>query len=218
MKKDNLVSKIKTAGVCATAVMTLGSCEQKNTTDNAVQDAVYRTDSVANIRPEYKNTINAIALYEAQIQIYKEANKNMLKCYAQDYIKRNIKDLRLRKFLSLAMDEQILMEVSGFDMNESVCDLIDLDSCYVAKMRFFRRNQRWYDDLVKYLLDGYTERQLLNSDFFKTIKNAEMKHTFEYNTKQIERLKSVVKAASKRETLIYDDLWQQCVNGKQKVR
>jgi len=214
----NLISGIKTAGVVATAAMTLNSCEQKNTTNNDVQEAMYKVDSVANIRPEYKNTINAIALYKAQIQVYKDANKNMLKCYAQDYIKRNIKDVRLRKFLSLAMDEQILMEVSGFDMNESVYDFIDLDSCYVAKMRFFRRNQRWYDDLVVYLVDGYTEKQLLNSDFFKTINNPEMKQTFEYNTKQIERLKSVVDAASKRENRIYDDLWQQYVNHNQKVR
>ena len=213
MKKDTL----KTAGIVATAVMTLGSCGQKRVPDDTMQTTIYKTDSAANALPEYKNTANAIGLYEAQIQMYRDANKNMVKYYAKEYIKRAIKDMRLRNFLLSSMDEQILMEVSCLDADEYAYDT-DLDSCYVTRMRFVRRNHRWYDALMMYLLDKYNEKQLLGTDFFSTIKDKGLKETFEYNAEQIARLTSVTKVASKREEVIYNDLWRQYSNGKQRKR
>jgi len=218
MKKENFISKMKTAGVVAAAVVSMNSCEQKNTADDVFQAAEYKTDSAANIRPEYKNTANAIMLYQAQIETYKDANKNMLRYYAEDHINRTVKNARIRKFLLAAMEEQLLVEVSGLDADEFLYRSADLDSCDVTQMRFYRRNQRWYNDLVLYLADKYNERQLLNGDFFKTIENTELKKTFEYNTKQIERLKSISKVALKRENAIYEDLWRQYSSTKQRKR
>jgi len=218
MKKENIISGIKKASVVATAVVTLGSCGQKRAQDNDAQAAIYKTDSAANVMPEYKNAMNAVDLYEAQIQTYKNANKNMLKVYAKDYIRKIIKPGQLQKLLLAGMEEQIFMEVTCLDADESLYKSADLDSCYVTKVRFFRRNQRWYNDLVMYLLDNYNEKQLLKSDFFKIVNNKEMKNTFEYNSKQIEDLQSVAKIASERKNTIYEDLWHQYSEGKQRKR
>ena len=144
MKKENFISGIKTAGVVATAgvVVTAGvvlnSREQKNATNDIIQATEYKTDSAANVRPEYKNTVNAITLYQAQIETYKDANKNMLRYYAEDHIKRTVKNARVRKFLLAAMEEQLLVEASGLDADEFLYQSADLDSCDVTQMRFYR--------------------------------------------------------------------------------
>lgn len=217
MKKENLISRIKTAGVVATAVVSLNSCEQKNIQDDSLS-IIYKADSAASVRPEYKNMANAIMLYQAQIETYKDANKNMLRYYAENYINHTVKNARVRKFLLSAMEEQLLVEASDLDIDEFLYQSADLDLSDVTQMRFYRRNQRWYNDLVMYLADKYNERQLLNGDFFKTIRNTELEKTFEYNTKQIERLKKVREIALNREMGIREDLWQQYSNKKQRNR
>ena len=217
MTKEKIISGIKKAGVIATAVVTLGACEQKRNTNDA-QVALYKTDSVANARPEYKNMANAVELYEEQIQTYKDANKSMLKHYAKDHIKKIIQPGQMRKLLLAGLEEQMFLEVTCLDFDESLSESADFNPSYVRQVRFFRRNQRWYNDLVMYLLGNYNEKQLLKSDFFKVIKDQEIKKAFLYNTKQIEKLESVAKIASERQNKIYEDLWCQNSNGNQRTR
>ena len=219
MKKEDIVSKAKVAGVAAVATLTLASCKKKEAvTPESVLTTEYKVDSMANACPAYTITNQAIDAYNKKIQEYKDANKDMLKSYSKDYIKQNIKNSQLRNFLVVAMERPVLMEVSDFDVDESVYTVADVDTSCVNKMRFFRRNHRWYNDLVLYLTDKYNERQLLKGDFFKTINNAEMKQRFEYNTNQIEYLKSVAIIAEKRRDIIYNDFRKIYSNENQRKR
>ncbi len=201
---------IKTAGVIATAAFALNSCEQKNGTEYDDMAAVqYKTDSVANTRPEYKTTSRAIDLYAEKIQNCKDANKKLLRLYASGYLLRNIGDVRLRNFMLDGLDNRVLIDVSDFDTDEIACEIADVDQAIANKMRFIRRNHRWYNDLLMYLSDKYTEKQLLKSDFFNVINAPELKKQFVQNTQQLEKLNSVSATASARQNRIYEDLWQQ---------
>ena len=195
-------------------LMWQASCGPKQSSDYAVQDAIYKTDSAANATPAYKNTTSAIKLYEARIQKHKDTNKNILKYYAKNYIRQTIKDADLQTILLSGMDRQFLMEVSCLDMDESACQMTDLNSHRVTQMRFFRRNQDWYNALIMYLLDRYDEAELLNSGFFNVVGNAALKKTFLYNSGQIARLSIASANASDRANHIYNNLWLQYSNGK----
>ena len=208
MKKDKIVSDIKTVGVVATAALALHSCKKEPLTFARVQTALYKTDSAANMRPEYTTTTRALDLYEAQIQAYKTDNKNMLKLCCRDYLQYKIKNFELRRFLMSALENQTLMDFSDFDVDEANDVVSDMDAYYINKLRFFRRNQRWFNDALLYLCDKCDEMQFLKGDFFKTIKNPELKAKFAYNTQKISELNSVAAIASKRRDHIYDDMWQ----------
>ena len=207
----NIKNTIKTAGVVATAALTLNSCNQKNGAEYDFEGLQYKTDSVADTRPEYKTTSRAIDLYKTKIQYYKDANKKLLKLYASGYLISNINDLRLRNFMLDGLENRILGEVSDLDMDDTACEIADVDVNRVNKMRFIRRNHRWYNDLLRYLSDKYDEKQLLKSDFFNVMNSPELKKQFVENTKRLEKLNSVSATASVRQNRIYDDLWQQNV-------
>ena len=207
----NIKNTIKTAGVVATAALTLNSCNQKNSAEYDFEGLQYKTDSVADTRPEYKTTSRAIDLYKTKIQYYKDANKKLLKLYASGYVTSNINDLRLRNFMLDGLENRILGEVSDLDMDDTACEIADVDVNRVNKMRFIRRNHRWYNDLLMYLSDKYDEKQLLKSDFFNVMNSPELKKQFIQNTQQLEKLNSVSATASARQNRIYDDLWQQNV-------
>ncbi len=195
-------------------LMLNASCGQKQVPNYVAQDAIYKTDSAANENPAYKNTNSAINLYETRIQEHKNTNKNILKYYAKNYIRQTIKDADLQKILLSGMDKRVLMEVSCLDMDESAYQITDLTPHCVTQMRFFRRNQKWYDALIMYLLDRYDETQFLSSSFFDVMKDASLKRSFCYNANAIERLSFASNAAWDRANCIYDNLWAQYSNEK----
>lgn len=212
MSKDNVLSKVKTAGAVATAIVTLNACEQKPVTEDAVQRIIHKTDSAANVSPEYQTTTNAINFYEARLKMYRNANKSMLKYYAKDYITKKIKDVRLCNFLAESMENQMMIDITDLDMDTPDGIIGDFDVCNINRLRLFRRNQRWFNDLVLYLSDRCDEQQFLSGPFFETIKNTKLKKAFEYNAKQMDQLNSVVASASKRRSVIYEDLWNKYLN------
>lgn len=212
MSKDNVMSKVKTAGAVTTAIVTLNACEQKPVTEDAVQCVIYKTDSAANASPEYQTTTNAINFYEAKLKMYKNANKSMLKYYAKDYITKKIKDIRLCNFLAESLENQMIIDITDLDMDTPDEIIDDFGVRDVNKLRLFRRNQRWFNDLVLYLTDRCDEQQFLSGSFFETIKNIRLKKAFEYNTKQMDQLNSVIASASKRRSVIYEDLWDKYLN------
>lgn len=219
MKKEDIVSKAKVAGVAAVATLTLASCKKKEAvTPESVLTTEYKADSAANTCIAYTTTGRTIDVCNKKIQEYKDANKDMLKSYSKDYIKKNIKHVPLRNFLVMAIEKPSLMEVSDFDVDESAYAVTDVDTFSVNKMRLFRRNHRWYNDLVLYLTDKYNEKQLLNGDFFKTINNAKLKQRFEDNVNQIEHLKSVAGIAERRREIIYNDFRKIYSNENQRKR
>ena len=199
--------KIISYSAAATMALSLNSCGQEQTTENEVQAATFKADSAAQKTPGYIATTNSLHLYEARINEYRENNKNMVKIYASEYLRKHIKDVRLRNFLISALGNQVLIDVSDFDVDEIACDVADINKHYVNKMRLFRRNQRWYNDLSLYLSDKYNEKQFLKSKFFDVVNNPELKETFKRNTNQMEQLNLLASVASKRQSTIYNDLW-----------
>lgn len=206
MKKEKIVSGIKNAAVVATAVFTMNSCGNKQLSEGQLQMAQHKTDSALSVHPEYTIANATIELCEMKIAEYRNANKGIVRNYARDYIKKNIKDAALARFMLGAMNDDTLLFAPDNDGDES--DTIPVNT--LTTMRYVRRTQRWFNDMILYLNGRYTEQQLLKSDFFNVINSAELKRKFEYNTKQIEYVNSCMEFPLSRKNAIQTEVFNKC--------
>ena len=203
MKKENIVSGIKNAAVVATAVFTMNSCGNKQLSEGQLQMAQHKTDSALRVHPEYTIANATLELCEMKIANYRDANKKIVKMYARDYVKKNIKDAALAKFMLGAMNDDAVLFLLDNDDNEN--DNVSVNT--LATMRYVRSTQRWFNDMILYLNGRYTEQQLLNSDFFNVVNSAELKRKFEYNTKQIEYVNSCMEFPLNRKNIIQTEVF-----------
>ncbi|MCQ2571722.1 MAG: hypothetical protein MJ165_01855 [Alphaproteobacteria bacterium] len=126
---------------------------------------------------------------------YRRANKEMLKQAVDKYVRVNVRDAKLLKFmLNSVKYENVNM---GF---ENSTDWVgeyneDGESCSAEneQMTMIRRDYRWFNDLMLYLNDKYSERQLLKTEFFKTMNNRKLMQDFTKNTEIIESLSCSIK-------------------------
>ena len=203
MKKEKIVSGVKSAAVVATAVFTMNSCGNKQLSESQLQMVQHKTDSALSVHPEYAIANTTLELCEAKIAEYRDANKSIVRNYARDYIKKNIKDAALARFMLGAMNDNTLLFTSDNDGDES--DTIPVNT--LTTMRYVRRTQRWFNDMILYLNGRYTEQQLLNSNFFNVVNSAELKRKFEYNTKQIDKVQSCMEFPLKRKNTIQTEVF-----------
>ncbi len=216
MKKENIISDIKTAGVVATASLTLASCNPKPLSESQLQMVQHKTDSAANTNNEYRIARTLTFLVDDRIEQYRNANMNMVKKYSMSYIKRDIKDATLRKYMIDAMLNEKSYDIEMAD-NIEYSDSADTENVSQT-MQYIRNNQRWFNDLMLYLNGKYTDRQLLNSEFFKIIKDYELKRRFEYNTVRIEELTKNTTFLSQRQDSIRGKIYDKYVREAQRKR
>ena len=125
---------------------------------------------------------------------YRRYSKNLVKTYADKYVRKNIKQRDLVSFMLKAIEHEnvnLAVDESDFvsEYNEGV-ESVDTTDRYMTQIR---QDNRWFYDLMLYLNDKYTERQLLNSEFFKTVKDKYLLKTFSKNADIIEKLSNDVK-------------------------
>ena len=130
----------------------------------------------------------------------KRKNKSLVKKYSASYIKSAIKEEKLYKFMMTAMKYET-MALDGDVIVDSE-DYIDYGERN-SNINYIRRNERWFNDLMMYLSGKYNDRQLLNSEFFKVIKDKNLRHSFEHNTKQIEKLSGLAHETDSVRNIIY---------------
>ena len=121
---------------------------------------------------------------------YRRANKEMLKQAVDKYVRVNVRDAKLLKFmLNSVKYENVNM---GFENSTDwVGEYNEDGESYSAEneqMTKIRRDYRWFNDLMLYLNDKYSERQLLKTEFFKTMNNRKLMQDFTKNTEIIESL------------------------------
>ena len=126
---------------------------------------------------------------------YRRANKDMLKQAVDKYVRANIHEAKLLKFmLNSVKYENVNM---GFENSSDWVSGYNEDgesySVENEQMIMIRRDHRWFNDLMLYLNDKYSERQLLKTEFFKTMNNCKLIQDFTKNTEIIERLSDNIK-------------------------
>lgn len=224
MTKDKLVHDIKTVGVAVGTALTMHACGNvdRTLTPEQLQTVEHKTDSAKRVHPEYKMAEALYGLCTTKTEEYHKANVGLVKKYSKEYIENNIQNTKLRKF----MLNVLINEAVGFDYidedkdveTDSIADNADFD--YVPPMRYIRRNERWFNDLMMYLNSHYTDRQLLNSEFFKVVKDKNLRKKFESNTQQIEYLQPSLDFTVEREAAIQSELrnkyTQEVLNTKQR--
>ena len=207
MKKEKIISDIKTAGIVTMASLTLSSCGPKELTPSQLEKASYKTDSAVNKNSEYKITKKIIDLCSVKAEEYRDANKNMVKKYSVDYIKRNIKNMELRKFMLASVKNNGFSDFDVIDDYENDSIGGGEYSNSSKTIRYIRRNQRWFNDMMLYLSGQYNDNQLLNSDFFKVVNNPVLKKNFEHNAKRIEQLNANTMFATQPQNRIYGEIF-----------
>lgn len=126
---------------------------------------------------------------------YRRANKEMLKQAVDKYVRVNVRDAKLLKFmLNSVKYENVNM---GFENSTDWVGEYNEDgesySTENEQMTKIRRDYRWFNDLMLYLNDKYSERQLLKTEFFKTMNNRKLMQDFTKNTEIIESLSCSIK-------------------------
>jgi hypothetical protein len=210
MKKENIVHDLKTAAVVATGVLALNSCgKNKTLTPEQLQTVEHKIDSAKHFHREYKMAEDLSDLCSSKIEEYHNANVGLVKKYSKEYIEKNIQKPQLRKFmLTAVINEKVVSDyIDDSDSNietDSVTNDTDFDC--LSPMRYIRNNERWFNDLMMYLTSKYTDRQLLNSEFFKVIKDKKLRKNFEFNTNQIENLQPSLDFTIERKAAIQSEL------------
>ncbi len=218
MKSEKIISGIKTAGVVLTAALTMNSCGPRQLSEKEQQTVQHKTDSAVYVHPEYRMAVGLVELGETKIKSFRDANKALLKMGAKDFIRTGVKDAKMARFMYRAIEDEkfVFSSNSGIDSDDGFAENVDINT--LSMMQRIRREQRWYNDLLLYLSDKYTEQQLLKSNFFKVINNKDLKKSFEYNTQQIEYLQSCMEFPLQREKIIRDELWNKYASEAVKQR
>ena len=212
MKNSNIVSGIKTASVVLTAAFTMSSCGNKALSEQEVQLVKHKADSAASVHPEYRIASGMLDLCEAHVERYRRGNKDVVKMHARDYIVNNIKDAAIARLMLDMLKEEVFLTESYSDTTASE------DGQNNNKLAYIRKEYRWFNDLMLYLTGQYTERQFLNSEFFKVINNPSVKKCFEKNLDHIELIEGDIEFVSGRKTYIYKQLTDKYTKEVQKQR
>ena len=215
MKKETAISDIKTAVVVGGAVLTMNAC-QRPLSDAQIQNINHKTDSAVKVDANYRLADNFGSYSSKKIEGYRKNNKELVKKYATRYIEKERIEAELRKFMlnSIKYETMALDIANSEDSDEEYSDIGERKT-YVNDIR---RNQRWFNDLMLYLSGKYNDRQLLNSEFFRVIKDKNLRDNFERNTKQIEYFNGVIETTSKNKERIYNKYLQEYTESEKKSK
>lgn len=215
IKKENIINNIKTAGIVAGLSLTLNACHEKALTQQQMDVVTQKTDSAVNKHHEYRFVKMGAEFSGVKANKFHEKNRALVKDYSKSYIKNNITKSDLRKMMlkSLYGEEFVSDENEFIEFYaDSVSDTKHINAHYI------RRNERWFYDLIMYLNNNYSDRQLLNSEFFKIVKNKKLKCEFEFNTNEIEKMHRYSENMSKRGDVIYNQIRDKYVNEVKKSK
>ena len=208
MKKTKLKNVLKTTGLIAGLSLTLASCGNgrgKQLSDQERQLIVNRVDSILDKDDQYRLSQTMLDFSVNEIDRLRASNRAMAINCAKQYIKNNIQDAKLRAF----MLQTLQGNNSFYYTTDSIQDSENTDEISLASVR---KNNRWFNDLIMYLHNNYTDEQFLNSEFFNAMGNDIAFRKFTDNTKRIGFMETIVEGASKRGTDIYGKTWEKCVS------
>lgn len=224
--KSSIVNGLKTAVIVAGASITLNSCVRNSTNVSKDQESsviAKRTDSIVNTNPDYRLS-KSMADYTSQFaDSYRLKNKKIAQKSAVKYIRKNITDIDLRRYMlgMLIGKDSLTVDCGEIEFMDTVDNLCGNDSCESVDndmMSIIRNDYRWFNDLMLYLDDKYTPEQLLKSGFFKTINDFKAEKEFKTGMKNIEKYENVKNIATKHASQIYSRTQQECANEYKKEK
>lgn len=175
---------------------TLTENKEVKTNVATVAVGVHKQESFNNVHPQIPSLSKSFRdVLSDTYTDYRRANKEMLKQAVDKYVRVNVRDAKLLKFmLNSVKYENVNM---GFENSTDwVGEYNEDGESYSAEneqMTMIRRDYRWFNDLMLYLNDKYSERQLLKTEFFKTMNNRKLMQDFTKNTEIIESLSCSIK-------------------------
>lgn len=175
---------------------TLTENKEVKTNVATVAVGVHKQENSNNVHPQIPSLSKSFRdVLSDTYTDYRRANKEMLKQAVDKYVRVNVRDAKLLKFmLNSVKYENVNM---GFENSTDWVDEYNEDgesySAENEQMTKIRRDYRWFNDLMLYLNDKYSERQLLKTEFFKTMNNRKLMQDFTKNTEIIESLSCSIK-------------------------
>lgn len=206
MKKEEIISDVKTAVVVGSAALTMNAC-QRPLSDAQIQNINHKVDSAIVLDANYKMADIFGEYNSKKLETYRKNNKELVKKYAKKQIEKEKFEAKLKNFMlnSIKYETMALDTVVDCIAGEEYLDVVERKT-YINDIR---RNQRWFNDLMLYLAGKYNDRQFLNSEFFKVIKDKNLKSNFEYNTSKIEYLSDSIEKAKESKNRIYSKYLQE---------
>ena len=177
-----------------TQTLTESTDVRNNVTEVAI--GAHKQENSNNVHPKIPSLSTSFrAVLSDTYNDYRRANKELLKQAVDKYVRGNIREAKLLKFmLNSVRYENVNM---GFEYSSDWVSEYNEDgesySVENEQMAMIRRDYRWFNDLMLYLNDKYSERQLLKTEFFKTMNNRKLMQDFTKNTEIIESLSSSIK-------------------------
>ena len=201
MKKETFINDVKTAGAVVGAALVLNACSgDRALSEKQMQTVYHKTDSAVNTNNHYRVARAMNDVVGKKINEYRAKNKSLVKRYSLSYIKSAIKEEKLYKFMMTALKyETMALDSDVIVDSEDYIDRGERNN----NINYIRRNERWFNDLMLYLSGKYDDKQLLNSEFFKTIKDKNLRQSFEDNIKQIEKMSVIEKDTEDVQKSIY---------------
>lgn len=154
--------------------------------------------SVIPANPAIKNLMgndfakNTLAILTDALQGYRIMNKNLAKLYAEKHLRARLRDPKLVAFMLNALKYEDVNrggEILSYYFEDTDADVeIAVENAVDHYMQLIRSDHRWFTDLMLFLNDKYTARQLLNSDFVKVVKNRDFLRVFAKNAEAIDFL------------------------------
>lgn len=214
MKKETIIKDVKTAGVVVAGMITMSACNNIKDVpldNNEIAIVSHKTDSVVKQNHRYTLSQNVSDFCNKKIQNYRERNKYIAKRGAKQYISQHIKDSTRRSLLTEIVSHENI--TGGFEIGDDgrYMFIENILAEETVNTRFIREKYRWVNDLLLYLNNIYTEKQFLNSEFFKVLNNERLEKEFIANTEQIESLKTTIDMARKDGVSIYEKAWNKNV-------
>lgn len=214
MKNNKIVSEVKKAGLVATAVLTMNSCGNKQLSESQLQIAQQKADSALKMNSEYIMASSTVDWLDLKINAYRTCNKNFVRIYARDYVKYDMHNSVLSKFMLCMIDDK---DVFLYLYNDSTAnDTVSVN--LLGGISQVCRNEKWFNDMMLYFTDKYDERQFLNSEFFKVVNNKELRRKFEFNTRHIEDLQKYMEFPLERKNILRTEMYNRYAKEAQKQR
>ena len=214
MKNNKIISEVKKAGLVATAVLTMNSCGNKQLSESQLQIAQQKADSALKMNSEYIMSLSTIDWLNLKINAYRTSNKNFVRIYVRDYVKYDMHNSVLSKFMLCMIDDK---DVFLYLYNDSITnDTVSVN--LLGGISNICRNEKWFNDMMLYFTDKYDERQFLNSEFFKVVNNPELRKKFERNTRHIEELQKYMEFPSQRKDIIHAEVYDRYINEEKRQR
>jgi len=162
---------------------------------------VQKTDSITKQDSDYQLSQSVSVLSEQKLRKFRNENKAIAVYCAKNFIEKNVSDGVVRE----TMFDELYSNLDSCSLDN------DIEEHYDKMLDIYSQNG-WFNDLMLYLCDVYTDAQFMKSRFFSNIKDSSAYKRFLYNTEKIAIYGNTLNTASKQRSKIYTRTLNRCMS------